>query len=509
MAGGRLLEPMTGPLARALLAPAALADRLEQDPAFLDTPVVRDLPILFIDLSGFTRQSERLGLARTRELLKAFHDVVDGTVSRHGGLVVNFMGDGALIVFGMLDPDPDRAGRALAAAAALIAATRTWIAEQTDLADGDLDVRVGAHHGPVALARLGSDTNQQITTAGDTVNVASRLLGIASDAGVRLVVGEELLAAAGIADPTASFGQRRTVAIRGRSGRIVVWLQRPGAEPASSGGEGRGNVGGRSQGGGTGMNPSALRDAGDRDRLTEGPIGRPHVLVVDDDPAMQRMIGAYLGEHNIRVSLAADRRSLARTMSADAPDLVVLDIQLGVDDGLDLLRELRRTSVVPVIMITGHRRDEVDRVVGLELGADDYVTKPFSLRELLARIRATLRRRTMDSRQPERQAERTYTFDRWTLNQRRRVLTNEAGEPVPLTKAEYALLSAFVAAPRRPLSREHLLQATRVHEDVFDRSIDVQILRLRRKVEEDPRAPRLIRTERGVGYVLDAEVRER
>jgi two-component system, OmpR family, response regulator len=235
--------------------------------------------------------------------------------------------------------------------------------------------------------------------------------------------------------------------------------------------------------------------------------GRPHVLVMDDDPAMQRMIAAYLAEHNVRASLAADRPAFDRVLTADPPDLVLLDIQLGGEDGLELLRALRRDSVVPVIMITGHRRDEVDRVVGLELGADDYVTKPFSPRELLARIRATLRRRRMDSEHPERQAERAYAFDRWTLDQHRRTLRDEAGEAVALTKAEYALLSAFVAAPGRPLSREHLMQATRVHEDVFDRSIDVQILRLRRKLEADPRQPRLIRTERGIGYVLDAEVR--
>ncbi|WP_458098383.1 winged helix-turn-helix domain-containing protein [Roseomonas sp. WA12] len=223
---------------------------------------------------------------------------------------------------------------------------------------------------------------------------------------------------------------------------------------------------------------------------------------------MRRMIDTYLVEHNFRTSVAADRAALSRIVGSDPPDLVVLDIHLGADDGLDLLRELRRNSVVPVIVITGHRRDEVDRVVGLELGADDYMTKPFGLRELLARIRATLRRRRMDRLQPERQDERRYLFGRWILDQRRRVLNDVAGEVTPLTKAEYALLCAFVGAPGRPLTREYLLQATRVHEDVFDRSIDVQILRLRRKLEDDHRAPRLIRTERGVGYRFDAEVRE-
>ncbi|RZL83305.1 MAG: response regulator [Sphingomonas sp.] len=223
---------------------------------------------------------------------------------------------------------------------------------------------------------------------------------------------------------------------------------------------------------------------------------------------MQRMIGEYLDGCNMRTSVVADRKGLARVLQVGRPDLILLDIHLGADDGLELLREIRRDDVVPVILITAHRHDEIDRVIGLELGADDYVTKPFSLRELLARIRATLRRRRMDSLQPERLNERTYAFDRWILNQHLRTLRTTEGEPVPLTKAEFALLSALVLAPGRPLSREHLMQATRVHEDVFDRSIDVQILRLRRKLEKDPRQPKLIRTERGVGYILDTQVRQ-
>jgi DNA-binding response OmpR family regulator len=184
-------------------------------------------------------------------------------------------------------------------------------------------------------------------------------------------------------------------------------------------------------------------------------------------------------------------------------NLVILDLRLGLEDGLDLLREVRLGSDVPVIIITGHRRDDIDRVVGLELGADDYVTKPFNLRELLARVRAVLRRfdvgRTAPTRDPERGR---FRFSGWQLDRRVRQLTDPAGALVALTKGEYAMLLAFLEAPQRPLSREHLLQATRVHEDVFDRSIDVQILRLRRKLERDPSAPRVIQTERGVGYVF-------
>jgi DNA-binding response OmpR family regulator len=156
-----------------------------------------------------------------------------------------------------------------------------------------------------------------------------------------------------------------------------------------------------------------------------------------------------------------------------------------------------------VIITTGHRRDEIDRVVGLELGADDYVTKPFGLRELLARIRAVLRRQETGRATLQKAPERgVFRFGDWQLDRRLRRLTGSDGMPVALTKGEYALLVAFLDAPQRPLTREYLLQATRMHEDVFDRSIDVQVLRLRRKLETDPSAPRVIQTERGVGYVF-------
>jgi two-component system OmpR family response regulator len=241
-----------------------------------------------------------------------------------------------------------------------------------------------------------------------------------------------------------------------------------------------------------------LRESGER---------RICVLVVEDDPAWQRMILNYFVENNIRVVLASGRQEMLRHLNSIEVNLVILDLRLGQEDGIDLLREIRASSDVPVIIITGHRRDDIDRVVGLELGADDYLTKPFNLRELLARVRAVLRR--LDMRQPAltRDSERgRFRFSGWKLDCKTRRLTDPAGNMVPLTKGEYALLLAFLDAPQRPLTREHLLQATRVHEDVYDRSIDVQILRLRRKLEGDPNAPRLIQTERGVGYVFTVSV---
>src|SRR6201995_914254 len=232
-----------------------------------------------------------------------------------------------------------------------------------------------------------------------------------------------------------------------------------------------------------------------------------HILVVDDDPSLRQMVIRYLEDQNIPTKAAPNKTELNRHLTGALPSLIILDLRLGQDDGLDLLREIRSHSDIPVIITTGHRPDEIDRIVGLELGADDYIIKPFSLRELLARVRAVLRRqeigRAARAKDPERGG---YRFSGWKLERRGRKLVDASNAPVPLSKGEYALLLAFLEAPERPLSREHLLQATRIHEDIFDRSIDVQVLRLRRKLENDPSAPRIIQTERGVGYVFPVPV---
>jgi two-component system, OmpR family, response regulator len=229
------------------------------------------------------------------------------------------------------------------------------------------------------------------------------------------------------------------------------------------------------------------------------------ILVVDDDPMLRQMVVNYLNENNMRAVSAAGRQEMARHFAESEPNLVILDLCLGEEDGLDLLREIRSHSDVPVIIATGQRSDEIDRIVGLELGADDYIVKPFSLRELLARVRAVLRGKEMGraARAPERGG---YRFDGWRLERRGRRLVDRNEAPVPLSKGEYALLLAFLEAPQRPLTREHLLQATRIHEDIFDRSIDVQVSRLRRKLEIHAGAPRVIQTERGVGYVFALSV---
>ncbi|CAA2156288.1 MULTISPECIES: response regulator [Methylobacterium] len=249
------------------------------------------------------------------------------------------------------------------------------------------------------------------------------------------------------------------------------------------------------------IEPSLDRGQGRRPRP-----GKTRILLIEDDAGMQRIVSDHFADHDVDVTAATNRAEAERWLAEGDFDLVVLDLRLGSENGLDLLRDLRTRSDLPVIITTGHRRDEIDRVIGLELGADDYLVKPYGLRELLARIRVILRRAEVTPVPPKAQDSHRSRFDGWVLDRRRRRLTNPAGEGVALSNGEYALLVAFLDAPQRPLSREHLLQATRVHEDVFDRSIDVQILRLRRKLEVDPSAPRLIVTERGVGYVLTTPV---
>jgi two-component system, OmpR family, response regulator len=233
-----------------------------------------------------------------------------------------------------------------------------------------------------------------------------------------------------------------------------------------------------------------------------------HILAVDDDPAMRKLVADYLGDNELRVTAVASGAEMAQAFAEQAIDLVMLDLRLVGEDGMQLARKLRAESEVPIIIVTG-KQDEADRVMGLELGADDYVTKPFSPRELLARIRAVLRRyqTAREVLPPRGEKRRAYRFSGWELNLGRRRLTSPDGSPVELTHGEFNLLQAFCAAPQRVLSREQLLDLSRLHgAEVYDRSIDVQVLRLRRKIEPDPARPQYIRTERGAGYVFSTTV---
>ena len=231
------------------------------------------------------------------------------------------------------------------------------------------------------------------------------------------------------------------------------------------------------------------------------------ILVIDDNPTTREMLVGFFEDQGCAAQ-AASGADEVRSLLGRAPlSLVVLDAQLDRRDGIDVLREIRAHSDVPVIMVAPSAPHESDRIIGLELGADDYLGEPFNLRELMARARAVLRRQEMGRTfggGPRTQS--GYRFRGWELRCKSRTLLDPTGERVMLTKSEYGLLVAFLAAPRRTLTREQLLHMTRTHEDIYDRSIDVQVLRLRRKLEVEPTQPDLIMTERGVGYWFDAVV---
>jgi len=230
----------------------------------------------------------------------------------------------------------------------------------------------------------------------------------------------------------------------------------------------------------------------------------PHILVVDDDREIRDLLNRFLVKHGLRVSTARDGVEMARILDGAAIDLVVLDLMLPGEDGLSLCRKLRSTTSLPVIMLTAMGED-TDRIVGLEMGADDYLPKPFNPRELLARIKAVLRRmQSLPATSPKGD---TAKFDGWTLDLGSRRLTSPQGEEVELSTGEYDLLLAFATHPRRVLSRDQLLDLARGRTAApFDRSVDIQVMRLRRKIEADPKEPRLIKTVRGGGYMFAAEV---
>jgi len=233
----------------------------------------------------------------------------------------------------------------------------------------------------------------------------------------------------------------------------------------------------------------------------------PHVLIVDDAREIREPLAAYLAKSGFRTSRAEDAASARRILAAYAIDLVVLDVMMPGEDGLSLCRHIRATSEVPVILLTA-MSDDTDRIVGLEMGADDYVVKPFNPRELVARIKAVLRRSaggTARVRAPDAGA---YAFGPWVLKTGERELVGEDGVAVPLSTGEFNLLLALVTHPRQVLTRDQLLDLAQGRDmAAFDRSIDNQISRLRKKVEPNPKDPKFIKTVWGGGYTLAAEVK--
>jgi len=231
-----------------------------------------------------------------------------------------------------------------------------------------------------------------------------------------------------------------------------------------------------------------------------------HILVVDDDSEIRTLLADYLEKNGLHVSVAPDGKEMRRVIGGAHVDLVVLDIMMPGDDGLKLCRELRASSQVPIIMLTA-RGEDIDRIVGLELGADDYLPKPFNPRELLARISTVLRRAAHAPRDPMPSAVAAYHFAGWRLDTTARSLTSEAGSIVSLSGAEYRLLSVLLAHAGRVLSRVQLMDLLQGRDiDPFDRSIDVRISRLRQIVGDDARAPRIIKTVYGEGYVIGVPV---
>ncbi|TCK28128.1 two-component system OmpR family response regulator [Ancylobacter aquaticus] len=232
----------------------------------------------------------------------------------------------------------------------------------------------------------------------------------------------------------------------------------------------------------------------------------PHIAIVDDHRDIRDLVGKYLHRHGYRTSLAESAAAFRRLLERNAFDLVVLDVMMPGEDGLSLCRYLRESTSLPVIMLTA-MAEETDRIVGLELGADDYLSKPFNPRELLARIKAVLRR--VQSLPPQRGQlkAKELRFDRWALNVGRRELIDQDGLTVPLSTAEFRLLSVFLDHAGLVLSRDQLLDLTVGRSaEPFDRAIDNQVSRLRKKIETDPKSPALIKTHWGGGYSFSSEV---
>jgi two-component system, OmpR family, response regulator len=233
---------------------------------------------------------------------------------------------------------------------------------------------------------------------------------------------------------------------------------------------------------------------------------RPHILIVDDDREIRSLLSDYLEKNGFRASAAADGKAMQRLLSHSLVDLIVLDVMLPGDDGLKLCRDLRTSSQVPIIMLTA-RGEDVDRIVGFELGADDYLPKPFNPRELLSRIKAVLRRAAHAPRDPSPAQVRAYRFAQWRLDTTTRTLNHVDGASVALSGAEYRLLTILLAHATRVLSRTRLMELMRGREhDPLDRSVDVRISRLRQILGDDARAPTIIKTVYGEGYVIGVPV---
>ncbi len=233
----------------------------------------------------------------------------------------------------------------------------------------------------------------------------------------------------------------------------------------------------------------------------------PHILIVDDHREIRDLVSRALAKEGFRISTAADGKAMRKVLTDARIDLILLDLMLPDEDGLSICRSLRTDSDIPIIMLTA-KGDEIDRVIGLEMGADDYLPKPFGSRELIARIRAVLRRNRAQQPVADRDKSKRYRFERWAFDVDKRELTGDDGVAMPLSTGEFDLLLALVEHPQRTLSRDQLLDLARHRAaNTFDRSMDTQVSRLRKKIERDASDPKLIKTIWGGGYIFTPDVR--
>ena len=418
--------------------------------------------ILCADAAGYSRLMGA-GEEATLRTLRECRKIIDARIAACRGRVFGAAGDSVLAEF-----------------PSAVEAVRCAVEIQDALAARDAAAPEARRMGFRIGVNLGDVMVEGEDLLGDGVNVAARILALAERGGV-CVSADAYRQVRGKLDlGFADMGEREFKNIA-----EPVRVYRVHSEPARK-------------------NAAPTRPA----TPTRTPAASPHILIVDDDREIRDLLARFLAKHGHRVEVAADGRAMRKALEEWRIDLVVLDLMLPGEDGLVLCRRLRAESNIPVIMLTAMGED-IDRIVGLEIGADDYVPKPFNPRELLARIKAVLRR-TGETPAVAGTAERDGSalgFAGWRLEPAARRLTAPDGTGVELTAGEFELLAALVEHPQRVMSREQLLDLTRGREAApFDRSIDVQVSRLRRKIETDPAKPELIKTVRNGGYVFAAAV---
>ena len=417
--------------------------------------------ILCADAAGYSR----LMGAREEATLRTLRDcrkIIDSHIAESRGRIFGSAGDSVMAEF----PSAVEAVRCAVAIQAALAARESDAAEERRM-----PFRIGINLGDVMVE--GADL------LGEGVNVSARLQALAERGGICVSADAYRQVRGKLDVGFADMGERevKNIAEPVRVYRVLGAAEREDA--------------------------ALDRNAGP----AQTPAASPHILIVDDDREIRDLLARFLAKHGYRVEVAADGRAMRKALAEWRIDLVVLDLMMPGEDGLVLCRRLRAESSVPVIMLTAMGED-IDRIVGLEIGADDYVPKPFNPRELLARIKAVLRR--AGGAPAARPAERdgsALAFAGWRLDHSARRLTAPDGAGVELTAGEFELLVALVEHPQRVMGREQLLDLTRGREAApFDRSIDVQVSRLRRKIETDPSKPELIKTVRNGGYVFAAAV---